>query len=160
MNHSAVYKPPLGARPHTGSPPASRHASASHFSLLVLDATYDTETCELCEVISTDMISVLPQTLAVKHYYATSLKPMSPIVIDVSVLWSVCLSCLCIELKQQNISTISLHTTAPSLSDMWLTLVNSFLPKFYPKVAHPLQWGGLLLYFKIIPLHGGQNHQI
>jgi len=135
MNHSAVYKPPIGARPHTGSPPASRHASASHFSLLVLDATYETETCA---VISTDMISVLPQTLAVNHYYATSLKAMSPIVIDVSVLWSVCLSCFCIELKQQNISTQFLCIQQHCLSQIcglhWSTPSS---PNFTPKWLTP-----------------------
>jgi len=47
---------------------------------------------------------------------------------------SVCLSRLCIVLKRQKIDTISLHTTAPCLSQIVLKSVYLLLPKFCQQI--------------------------
>jgi len=77
-----------------------------------------------------------------------SLSPIAGTILPIGVTyitvpWFVCLSCSCVVLKWQEISTrYLLHMTAPYLSKdcikIWLTLANPFLLKFCSKVTHSL----------------------
>jgi len=69
---------------------------------------------------------------------------ISPIVIDVTILWSLCLSVCHVHASCSNgrrYQCISFAYDSPmSLQDrvkIWLTLVDPFLPKFCPKVTQP-----------------------
>ena len=70
-------------------------------------------------------------------------KAISPIGIDVTVPWSVCLLCLCIVLKRQKISIrFLLHTTVPRFFQIALKfglhLSTIFSPNVVPKWPIPL----------------------
>jgi len=105
------------------------------------------------------LVSFLPQTVTTTHLIhlqqsvtdaaanptllSDIAEKISPIGIDVTVLWSVCLSCSCIVFKRQKISTgFLLHTTAQCFPDhVKFGLHRSgqpILSKFCFKVTHLL----------------------